>query len=78
MMNGLSDVRLTLQARELEQEQRATVSLAPARLGDRWNRFWMRLHTRRQLLELDDHALRDVGLSRAQALEEALKPFWKR
>jgi len=78
MMNGLSDVRLTLQARELEQEQRATVSLAPARLGDRWNRFWMRLHTRRQLLELDDHALRDVGLSRAQALEEALKPFWER
>ncbi|MDH4871036.1 DUF1127 domain-containing protein [Pseudomonas sp. BN515] len=77
-MNGLSDVRLTLQARELEQEQRATVSLAPARLGDRWYRFWMRLHTRRQLLELDDHALRDVGLSRAQALEEALKPFWKR
>ncbi|QEY60844.1 DUF1127 domain-containing protein [Metapseudomonas lalkuanensis] len=77
-MNGLSDVRLTLQARELEQEQRATVFLASARLGHRWNRFWMRLHTRRQLLELDDHALKDVGLSRAQALEEALKPFWKR
>ena len=77
MMNGLSDVRLTLQARELEQEQRATVSLAPSRLGDRWNRLWIRLHTRRQLLELDDHALKDVGLSRAQVLEEANKPFWK-
>ena len=77
MMNGMSDVRLTLQARELEQEQRATVSLTPARLGDRWNGFWMRLHTRRRLLELDDHALKDVGLSRQQALEEALKPFWK-
>ena len=53
MMNGMSDVRLTLQARELEQEQRATVSLTPARLGDRWNRLWMRLHTRRRLLELE-------------------------
>ncbi|MFZ6045943.1 DUF1127 domain-containing protein [Pseudomonas sp. CR3202] len=76
-MNGLSDVRLTLQARELEQEQRPPVSLAPIPLGNRWERFWMRLHTRHQLLELDDHALRDVGLTRAQALDEALKPFWK-
>ncbi|MGF6693498.1 uncharacterized protein YjiS (DUF1127 family) [Metapseudomonas resinovorans] len=77
MMNGLSDVRLTLQARELEQEQHTSVSLAPAWPGNLWSRFWMRLHTRRQLLELDEHALKDIGLNRAQALEEALKPFWK-
>lgn len=77
MMNGLSDVRLTLHARELEQEQRTPVSLAPALPGNRWDRFWMRLHTRRQLQALDEHALRDIGLTRAQALEEALKPFWK-
>ena len=76
-MNGLSDVRLTLQARELEQEQRTPLFLAPALPGNRWAGFWMRLHTRRRLLELDDHALRDIGLTRAQALDEALKPFWK-
>jgi uncharacterized protein YjiS (DUF1127 family) len=77
MMNGLSDVRLTLHARELEQEQRTPVSLASALSGNRWDRFWMRLHIRRKLLELDDHALRDIGLTREQALDEALKPFWR-
>jgi uncharacterized protein YjiS (DUF1127 family) len=77
MMNGLSDIRLTLQARELEWEQRTAVSLAPPLPGNRWDRFWMRLHTRRALLELDARLLRDVGLTREQALEEALKPFWK-
>ncbi|WP_077524226.1 DUF1127 domain-containing protein [Metapseudomonas resinovorans] len=76
-MNGLSDVRLTLHARELEQEQRTPVSPAPTQSGNFWDRFWMRLQTRRKLLELDDHALRDIGLTREQALEEALKPFWK-
>lgn len=77
MMNGLSDVRLTLHARELEQEQRSPVSLASALPGNHWDRFWMRLHTRRKLLDLDEHALKDIGLTREQALEEALKPFWK-
>lgn len=77
MMNGLSDVRLTLQSRELEQERFAPVSLASFMPGNRWDRFWMRLHTRRRLLELDERALKDIGLTREQALEEALKPFWK-
>ncbi|AOE82879.1 DUF1127 domain-containing protein [Pseudomonas sp. TCU-HL1] len=76
-MNGLSDVRLSLHARELEQEQRAPVALASTPQGNRWSRFWMRLRTRRQLLALDEHALRDIGLTRAEALEEGLKPFWK-
>lgn len=77
MMNGLSDVRLTLQARELEREQHDSVSLAPTLPGNRWDRFWMRLHTRRALLNMEAHILRDIGLTREQALEEALKPFWK-
>ncbi|MCY1312039.1 hypothetical protein D9M70_624200 [compost metagenome] len=77
MMNGLSDVRLTLHGRELEREQHDAVSLRPPLPGSRWGRFWMRLHTRRALLELDARLLRDVGLTREQALEEALKPFWK-
>ncbi|WP_044871115.1 DUF1127 domain-containing protein [Pseudomonas sp. LFM046] len=76
-MNSLSDVRLTLLATELEQDQRTPVSLAPKLPGNRWDRFWLRLTTRRALLELDAHALRDVGLTREQALDEALKPFWK-
>jgi uncharacterized protein YjiS (DUF1127 family) len=36
-----------------------------------------RVHTRRQLRELDEHTLRDIGLSRGEALYEAAKPFWR-
>jgi uncharacterized protein YjiS (DUF1127 family) len=36
-----------------------------------------RVHTRRQLRELDEHALHDIGLSRGEALTEAEKPFWR-
>lgn len=32
---------------------------------------------RRALSELDDHLLRDVGLTRLQALKEAGKPVWR-
>jgi len=35
-----------------------------------------RRHQRQQLLELDDHLLADIGVSRQQAVEEALKPTW--
>jgi uncharacterized protein YjiS (DUF1127 family) len=31
---------------------------------------------RRALLRLDDHMLKDIGLSRADALREADRPFW--
>jgi uncharacterized protein YjiS (DUF1127 family) len=31
----------------------------------------------RELAEHDDHLLRDIGLSRAEALREAAKPCWR-
>ena len=31
---------------------------------------------RRRLAELDDATLRDIGLTRDQALREALRPIW--
>ena len=36
-----------------------------------------RARERRQLMELGDHMLRDIGMSRAQAFGEADKPFWR-
>ena len=36
-----------------------------------------RWRERRMLEELDDRALRDIGISRSQALVEATKPFWR-
>ena len=80
-MNGLSDVRLTLRSQELAAGQNhgaceADMRNAPSGLG-RWGLFWHRLHTRKALLTLTPEQLRDVGLSREQAREEGLKPFWR-
>lgn len=36
-----------------------------------------RWHQRRLLEQLDNRALRDIGISRSQALAEAGKPFWR-
>ena len=36
-----------------------------------------RRRTRLALRELDNNALKDIGVSRAEALNEANKPFWK-
>ena len=35
-----------------------------------------RASQRRILSELDEHALRDIGLTRRDALAEAARPFW--
>ncbi|AVD87876.1 MULTISPECIES: DUF1127 domain-containing protein [Pseudomonas] len=75
-MGGLSDVRLQLLAKELEDEQRPKVFNAPAGLS-RWGLLLHRWHTRRALLQLSDEELRDVGLSWEQARTEGRKPCWK-
>lgn len=41
---------------------------------DRWNR---NLTTRRQLRKLDDQQLRDIGIDRSTAEQEADKSFWQ-
>jgi uncharacterized protein YjiS (DUF1127 family) len=45
-----------------------------AEIGLRWID---RASQRRQLAELSDHMLRDIGLTRADAWAEAAKPFWR-
>jgi uncharacterized protein YjiS (DUF1127 family) len=44
-----------------------------------WRRRWARQRQRRALRDLadDPHLLRDLGLTREQALEEADKPIWR-
>jgi uncharacterized protein YjiS (DUF1127 family) len=36
-----------------------------------------RCRSRRQLLALSDHMLKDIGISRADAVYEGDKPFWR-
>lgn len=79
-MNGLGDVRLALRQQELlaDAEPPALRAQSPVDgQGGRWRLFWRRLSTRRALLELDEAQLKDVGLTRAQARAEALRPFWR-
>ena len=40
-------------------------------------RCWERSRQRRTLERLDDAMLRDLGLSRADVMREADKPFWR-
>ena len=75
-MNGLSDVRLKLYGSELERGQRDALCRAPAGMG-RWRLMLHRWTTRRALLEMSPEQLKDIGLTREQALEEGLKPFWR-
>ena len=50
--------------------------LGALRLLGRWSAFRRRLSSRRALLRLSEEQLNDIGLSRAQALVEAERPFW--
>lgn len=79
-MNGLSDVRLTLQAEELQDVagvgQMHAQAQTGATLAMRWQQFYRRLSTRRALLRLTPEQLKDIGLSPEQARREALRPFW--
>ncbi|MCO6419952.1 DUF1127 domain-containing protein [Siccirubricoccus sp. KC 17139] len=38
--------------------------------------MWRAIATRRQLAEMDDRMLRDIGISRADALHEAERAPW--
>ncbi len=40
--------------------------------------YYMRARQRRQLSRLDDFMLKDIGISRADAVKESNKHFWER
>lgn len=42
-------------------------------LIDLWRR---RSHDRRRLMEMNDRELKDIGVTRYDAFQEARKPFW--
>ncbi len=45
-----------------------------AKVIHEWNR---RYRTRKELLEMEDYMLKDIGISRSDALREGNKPFWE-
>ena len=47
------------------------------RVFDSFLRWQDRARQRHMLAGLDDHLLKDIGLSRADAAQESAKPFWR-
>lgn len=54
-----------------------TVKTVAIRLFDLLLAWQARADDRRHLAELDSRTLADIGLTRADALKEASKPFWR-
>jgi len=52
-------------------------TLAPGRLLDLLLGWQERAQQRHALASLEDALLKDIGLSRADAMHEARKPFWR-
>jgi uncharacterized protein YjiS (DUF1127 family) len=71
-------------ARRMEPDLRQHRTLRPARtlrsVGARLVLAllrWQELaQQRRQLLSLDERMLKDIGITRADAMREGLRPFW--
>lgn len=71
---GIAPVHGLVPARSRRGSRRLASWLSNARARIQlWQR---RRQGRQQLLALDDHLLRDIGISRLQAEAEADKPFW--
>lgn len=49
---------------------------SPGRFWAALRQAWQVRQTRRQLAEMDDHMLADLGISRAEAYEEARRAPW--
>jgi uncharacterized protein YjiS (DUF1127 family) len=66
------------QVRSCRPTRRTAITIA---VLPRWLTALRRMHERwcqrRDLRELDDHLLRDIGITRKQAQHETGKPFWK-
>jgi uncharacterized protein YjiS (DUF1127 family) len=72
---GIAPVQGLAPARARRGSRRPASGLSSVRARVQlWQR---RRRGRQQLLALDDHLLRDIGISRLQAEAEADKPFWR-
>ena len=55
----------------------AAIKDKPPSLIGRLAIYYRRAKQRQHLLALDDRMLRDIGISRVDAMFEASKPFWQ-
>jgi uncharacterized protein YjiS (DUF1127 family) len=60
-----------------EVDLRSAVRRGLIRVAEAFLAWHDRARERRALMQLSDHMLRDIGISRAEAQGEAAKPFWR-
>lgn len=63
----------SLAARPLDAQ---SLRALPRRIWRQLQRWWQLAEQRRLLATLDDRALQDIGISRAEAQRESERPFW--
>lgn len=56
---------------------RASLFGRVVRALDRLSEWHKRAAERRELLEMPEHLLKDIGISRIDAYQEYRKPFWR-
>lgn len=76
-MNGCIDTRASLRTPQSAADLRTGFAGGISSLLSTLDLWYQRRLQRRQLGMLDDRLLRDIGLDRATAMEEADKPFWQ-
>jgi uncharacterized protein YjiS (DUF1127 family) len=64
-------LQMALAVRQREQRGRAGAFIARFR---EWRR---RARERQELMTMSDMSLRDIGITRCDAMNEASKPFWR-
>ena len=54
------------------------IQLKLIKLINKLDQLMIRRKTRRTLASLPDYLLKDIGVTRAEAQQEATKPFWQK
>ncbi len=62
---------------DLPIQKKLSLSAYIKGLEEKYRLYALRAKTRKQLLELPDYLLKDIGLDRHIANQEARKAFWK-
>lgn len=77
-MNRISDLEAASAARPAPAPRGGRKFLsAGSRVLDFLYLWQARIDERRELIQLDERVLKDAGMSRADAMLEANKPFWR-
>ncbi|MBX2823318.1 MAG: DUF1127 domain-containing protein [Gammaproteobacteria bacterium] len=73
----MNELRQTTKLLNFGSELRRSFMLGLNWLNQRWECWSINFETRKQLLELEEHELKDIGLSREDAIREGRKIFWR-